>query len=248
MLPRVIFKEMSLKENVENIKWMFFDTNGEFSIRDAVIQYFPDLKESINLETKEEIYSNIEKLIKECYEYSLEKIKLDVKKYNDIWREYNDNYFSELAKYLNIDWPSDKLVIVAKVGLIPVFPRYLDDFSFDLSFSLNKENVVEVTAHETLHFLWFEKWKQLFLDSKREEYDSPHLVWRYSEMVTDPILNSKPINEVLKIEEKAYDSFYNIKDGNCKMMEKLISIYHSNISIEDKIIKGFEYIKTVLEK
>ena len=222
MLPRVIFKEMSLEENIENIKWMFFDTNGEFSIRDAVIQYFPDLKESINLESKEEIYSNIEKLIKECYEYSLEKIKLDVKKYNDIWREYNDNYFSELAKYLNIDWPSDKLVIVAKVGLISVFPRHLNDFSFDLSFSLDKEKVIEVTAHETLHFLWFEKWKQLFPNSKREEYDSPHLVWRYSEMVTDPILNSKPIKEVLKIEEKSYDSFYNIKDGNSKMMEKLI--------------------------
>ena len=47
MQPRVIFKEMSLEENIDNIKWMFFDTNGEFSIRDAVIQYFPDLKESL---------------------------------------------------------------------------------------------------------------------------------------------------------------------------------------------------------
>lgn len=248
MLPRVIFKEMSLEENIDNIKWMFFDTNGELSIRDTVIQYFPDLKELINLESKEEIYNNIEKLIKECYEYSLEKIKLDVKKYNDIWIGYNDNYFSELIKYLNIDWPSDKPVIVARVGLIPVFSRYLDDFSFDLSFSLDSEKVVEVTAHETLHFLWFEKWKELFPNSKREEYDSPHLVWKYSEMVTDPILNSKPINKVLKIEEKAYDSFYNIKDGKYNLMGKLKMIYGSNQSIEEKIIKGFEYIKTVLEK
>ena len=178
----------------------------------------------------------------------MKNIKLDVKKYNDIWREYNDNYFSELIKYLNVDWPSDKLVIVAKVGLIPVFPRYLDDFSFDLSFSLGKEKVVEVTAHETLHFLWFKKWKQLFPNSKREEYDSPHLVWKYSEMVTDPILNSKPINEVLKIEEKAYDSFYDVKDGKYNVIEKLKMIYDSNTSIEDKIIKGFEYIKTVIEK
>ena len=248
MIPKVIFKVMSLEENIENIKWMFFDTEGEFSIRDAVIQYFPDLKDLIDLESKENIYKNIEKLIKECYEYSLEKIELDVKRYNDIWNEYNDRYFSSLRKYLNIDWPSEKQIIVAKVGLIPVFPRYLDEFSFDLSFSLNKEKVVEVTAHETLHFLWFDKWKQLYPNCDRKEYDSPHLTWKYSEMVTDPILNSKDINDVLKIEEKAYDSFYNIKDGNNNMMENLKSIYNSNSSIEFKITNGYEYVKTILEK
>ena len=139
MIPRVVFKVMSLEENVENIKWMFFDTNGEFSIRDSVVQYFPDLKESVYLTSKEQVYINIENLIKECYEYSLEKIELDVKRYNDIWYQYNDRYFNELTKCLNINWPSDKLIIEAKVGLIPVYPRYLDEFSFDLSFSLNKE-------------------------------------------------------------------------------------------------------------
>ena len=48
-MPRVRFKVMSLEENIENIKWMFFDTIGEFSIRDALIQYFPDLKDNIAL-------------------------------------------------------------------------------------------------------------------------------------------------------------------------------------------------------
>lgn len=248
MIPRVIFKVMSLEENIENIKWMFFDINGQFSIRDAVIQYFPDLKESVNLTSKQEVYINIEKLIKECYEYSLEKIEYDVKRYNDIWDKYNNRYFGELTKYLNIDWPSDKQLIVAKVGLIPVFPRYLDEFSFDLSYSLNEEKVVEVTAHETLHFLWFEKWKELYQNSKREEYDSPHLTWKYSEMVTDPILNSKHINNVLKIEEKSYDSFYEIKDENNNVMENLKLIYEKNISVEEKITKGFEYINKIFNK
>lgn len=248
MIPRVIFKVMSLEENIENIKWMFFDINGEFSIRDAVVQYFPDLKESINLTSKQEVYINIENLIKECYEYSLEKIEYDIKRYNDIWEKYNNRYFGELTKYLNIDWPSDKQLIVAKVGLIPVFPRYLDEFSFDISYSLNEEKVVEVTAHETLHFLWFEKWKELYPNSKREEYDSPYLTWKYSEMVTDSILNSKDISNVLTIEEKSYDSFYAIKDGNNSVMENLKLIYEKNISVEEKITKGFEYINTIFNK
>jgi len=160
---------MSLEQNIENIKWMFFEDEGEFSIREATIQYFPDLKDLINIESKKDIYDGIEKLIKECYEYSLEKIEYDVKRYNDIWDKYNNRYFRELTKYLNIEWPSSKQIIVAKVGLIPVFPRYLDEFSFDLSYSLNEEKVIEVTAHETLHFLWFEKWKQLYPNCDRIE-------------------------------------------------------------------------------
>jgi len=67
-------------------------------------------------------------------------------------------------------------------------------------------------------------------------------------MVTDPILNSKDINNILKIKEKAYDSFYSITDGDNIMMEKLISIYNTNDSIENKIINGFEYVKTILKK
>lgn len=47
-LPKVIFKKMSLKENIEHIKWMIFETEGEFSIRDATIGYFPDLSKVYN--------------------------------------------------------------------------------------------------------------------------------------------------------------------------------------------------------
>ena len=135
-MNRVMFKEMTLEENIDHIKWMFFETDGEFSIRDATLRYFPDLKEAIHLQTKGEIYKFIEDFIKECYEESVGKIKEDVKRYNDIWSKYNDMYLEELSSYLNMRWPLDKKIIEARVGLIPVYPRYLDNFSFDLSYCL----------------------------------------------------------------------------------------------------------------
>ena len=246
MIPKIIFKEMSLEENIEHIKWMVFDNEGEFSISDATLQYFPDLRDTVNLSSKGEIYKEIENLVKECYEYSLKQIKMDVIRYNQIWEKYNDSYFIELSKYLNVNWPKNKEIIEAKVGLIPVFPRYLDNFSFALSFSLNDEKVIETAAHETLHFLWFEKWKEIYPKCSRKEYDSPYMPWKYSEMVTDPILNSDNIKSILNIEEKAYDNFYNIKDGESSMMENLKLIYKSKECIESRIIKGYEYVKRVL--
>lgn len=245
MNPKVIFKEMSLEENIEQIKWMFFDNEGEFSIREATLRYFPDLKEAISLEV-EEAYKYIEGFVKECYECSFNKIKEDVNRYNNIWGKYNDDYFNELSNYLKVKWPSDKNIIEAKVGLIPVYPRYLDDFSFGLSFSLNEYSVIEVTAHETLHFIWFEKWKELYPNCERKEFDTPYLPWKYSEMVVDPIINSKNIKDILNIEERAYDSFYKLVDGNTFVMDKLKLIFLSDISIEDKITKGYECVKKTL--
>jgi len=176
----------------------------------------------------------------------IHKIRQDIEKYNDIWSKYNDKYFETLSTYLNIKWPNKHKIIYAEVGITPVFPRYLDSFRFSLGVGLPEEILIRISAHETLHFLWFHKWKELYPECPRREYDSPFITWEYSEMVTDPILNSKEIKEILKIDEKAYNSFYEVKDGNNYMMDELKKIYDSKLNIEEKIIKGFEYIKSVI--
>lgn len=63
-------------------------------------------------------------------------------------------------------------------------------------------------------------------------------------MVTDPVLNNKPFNEIFDFTEKSYDSFYKLYDNDSLVMDKLRSIYNKNISIEDKINSGYEYIKS----
>ena len=62
-------------------------------------------------------------------------------------------------------------------------------------------------------------------------------------MVTDAILNSKEINDIIKVKEKSYDYFYNIENG--KIMKELNKIYSSNKSIEDKIIEGYNLVRGI---
>lgn len=185
---------------------------------------------------------------KEYNQYS-EKIKSNTNRYNDIWQEYNDKYFEALTNYLDIKWPSNIEVIDVIVGLIPVFPRYLDDFFFAVGTGLEEWKLIETCAHETLHFMWFEKWKQIHPETKRMEYDSPYITWQYSEMVTDPILNNKPFSDIFSgiFVERGYDSFYELHDKNNLVMDNLRNIYGENISVEDKINKGFKYINNILK-
>ena len=248
MIPKIKFTEMTLEENINIIKWAYYEKNEALSIHDYTIQCFPELANLDNNTPKKEVYKKIEEVVSKKYEQNNEKIKSEIKRYNDIWEKYNDKYFSMLSNYFNIDWPEID-TINCTVGLIPVFPRYLDSFSFSLSTGIADWKLIETSAHETLHFIWFEKWKQIHPETPRKEYDSPYLVWQYSEMVTDPILNNKPFSEIFEnlFVERSYDSFYELYDKDNLVMNNLRNIYSENIPIEEKMNKGFIYIKNILE-
>ena len=247
MMPIVRFREMTKEENIEIIKWAYYENNGTLSVHDYTLEYYPELK-NLDNEDKKIVYKKIEEVVANNYETYKERIKSEVERYNKIWENYNDSYFNLLSNYLEIEWPNVE-VIEATVGLIPVFPRYLDTFSFSVGTGLEDPKIIEVAAHETLHFLWFEKWKMIHPETPIREYDSPYITWQYSEMVTDPILNSNSFADLFKniFTEKGYDSFYELYDGDTLVMDNLRNIYNKNISIEEKMNKGFDYINNILK-
>ena len=247
-VPKITFKEMTLKENIDIIKWAYFEDNDTLNIHSFTIEYFPQLVNLNSNMSKDDIYKRIEEVVTDEFNKYKDKIKSETERYNKLWDKYNDSYFKMLSSYLNIEWPNKLKKINAKVGLIPVFPRCLDDFSFSVCTDLEDYKIIGICAHETLHFLWFEKWKQIHPETPKYEYDYPYLVWQYSEMVTDPILNNKPFSTMFDFNERGYDSFYELEDGSIKVMDKLRNIYSENIPIEEKIDKGFNYINKVIDE
>ena len=241
------FKKMSLEENIEIIKWTFYENEGTFSLHDYTVQCFPELKELNLNDSKEKNDSVIEKVVTKHYNDNNEKLLTEIERYNNIWDKYNDKYFKMLIEYFKIDFPDNINEIEAIIGLIPVCPRYLNSFSFSLYPDMDDWKVIEVCAHEILHFLWFEKFNKLYPEIPRENYDSPHLEWKYSEMVTDPILNNKPFSDLFNFTEKGYDYFYELYDGNELVMDKLREIYSTG-SVDERIKNGFNYIKNVFDK
>lgn len=246
--PKLKFRKMSLQENIELIKWAYYENDDLFNIHNFTIKYFPKLENLDKNLSKEKINQIIENVVRESYEKHKNEIEKEIQRYNAIWQPYNDLYFKTLSNYLNISWPNNIDIVEGRVGLIPVFPRYLDSFSFSVSADMNDQQLIETCAHETLHFLWFEKWKTIYPQTPRAEFESPYIVWQYSEMVTDPILNNKPFSNIFDFQEKGYASFYEMYDGKTLVMDKLRKIYGKNITTEEKIKNGFDYITKVLKK
>lgn len=241
-MPKIIFKTMSLDDNVNFIKEIFFEEDSTLNVHNYTISLFPELGELSLNNSREMVDEKIREVVSKYYN-NYDLFDDDIKRYSDSWNKYNNLFFEKLTKYLNINWPLNHDIIYANVGIIPVCPRYLDNFSFSLHEGISNEKLIETCAHELCHFLWFEKWKELFPKYKREEFEAPSLIWEYSEMVVNPILNSDELSNVFdgKQTRYCYDYFYDDNDYRI-IMDKLFDIYNENISIEEKIIKGYDYI------
>ena len=148
-IPKIEFKVMTLEENIETIKWAYYENNGVLSVHSYTIQYFPELANIDKSIPQGEVYKIIEEIVKKDYNKYKSRIEEEVKRYNLLWEKYNDLYFLTLSKYLDIEWPSDLDIIEGKVGLIPVFPRYLDSFSFAIATGGEEWKIIETCAHET---------------------------------------------------------------------------------------------------
>lgn len=246
-VPKLKFRPISLEENIDIIKWAYYEDNGLLSVRDFTIKYFEELGQLDDNASKDDVYNLIEQVVRADYYKYEERIKEEVIRYNNLWQKYNDVYFKTLSNYLSIDWPSDLEIIEGKVGLMPVFPRYLDKFSFSVATGVDDLKLIETCAHETLHFLWFEKWKSIHPETPRREYDAPYITWQYSEMATDPILNNKPFSDIFEFREQGYNSFYEIYDGQTLVMDNLRKLYGEDIEINEKINNGFDYVRKILD-
>lgn len=245
-MVKVVFKKLSRKDNLDIIKWTLFDNDDTLNLRENTLEMFPELKD-INVSDKDSQETNlkIEEIFDKYYSELEDKIDEDVLRYDEIWKEYNDKYFETLCKYLNVSLDDKTSIIEAMIGYIPVSPRYLENYSFYTTIYLEEKNLLEIVCHELLHFAWFIKWKELYPDSKLEDLECPSLVWEFSEIIVDAILNSAEMKKCIELDGRAYDMFYDLEYNGENVMSKLRDIFNSNDSIENRIREGFEYFKKV---
>ena len=51
-IPKIKFIPMTLSENIEVIKWAYFENNKNLDVHHYTINYFPELKEINSISTK----------------------------------------------------------------------------------------------------------------------------------------------------------------------------------------------------
>ena len=141
-----------------------------------IYKFHPELKDLIKgLKTEKTIY-------RKCYTYLSNFIDLNKKDlviarktYQADWDKINDKFLKVLSQHFQTEWPTSKKMIKASVSIIPICPRYLDNWSFNVFY--RGKSARKTACHEIIHFLYFKKWLEVFPETERREMDTPFLVW-----------------------------------------------------------------------
>ena len=150
------------------------------------------------------------------------------------WDSVGNAFLRLLAEHMQTDWPIDKSVIRGYVSINPVAPRFLRTYSFMLSYRKTPDQALETTAHEIVHFLWFKKWKEIFPEIDSREFESPHLVWRLSEIIDPVILHAHPeIRELIHPTHRGYRAVTKLMIGDVGAIEYFTQAYTRSVRAGD---------------
>ena len=240
-LPKLLIKKADI--NLETDLMYRFSRNKNNRFINVFNRIYPDLLLSLG-----QVRGNRDEEIKICRDF-LEKTRMSEKEKIEIaenelkksWDAVGDNFLRALSKIMEINWSEDKPEINAYISVLPVSPRFLKEQSFFLAYK-NSASLLETTAHEIVHFLWFKKWKEVFPEIGPEQYESPNLAWKLSEIIDPIILHCDPeINNLISPVRWGYSSFKAMKVNGIEMMEYFKNIYM------DCINKKLDF-KSIMEK
>ena len=229
-LPKTIFKQVDIDRETELV-CRFMEKDRWASVFD---KKYPELRK-IQKENKdaEECRKKYKEFLEGIHTRDGEVMLSAQEQMQGEWQKIGTAFLLMLSKHFETDWPHDTGEIVGSISVLPVHPRFLDESSFCLGYK-DIADMIETSAHEILHFLWFKKWKEVFPEIERKEYESPHLVWRLSEIMDPIILQCQPaIRDLIKPKKWGYASFENINISDVSMTDYFKEIYLQSVASGD---------------
>lgn len=229
-LPETRFEQIDIDKETDLVYYFMKSNRWSF----AFDRVYPELRK-IQKESKdkEECLKRYKEFIEGIHVRDRELMIQAQEQIRSEWEKIGSTFLYTLSEHFETSWPDDKQEIVGYISVLPAYPRFLEDYSFCVGYK-DISDMIETSAHEILHFLWFKKWKEVFPEIERKEYESPNLVWRLSEIMDPIILQCHPkIKELVKPRNWGYRSFASINIGDISMTEHFKRIYLSSVTAGD---------------
>jgi len=252
-LPKVTFRTMTYKENIDMIA-MFVQNELNLEQKSNTLFFKNKYSEINNIDfsnmNRKQISDILQSKLFANWQEEMKQSKELTNAYQINWDLINDSVMLDLSSRLNIKWPDDTLDIQARVGVMYSCPRYIGRRMFDTNINVDMNRMREIAIHEVCHFLYFEKWKELFNDYDEKHYNCPHIIWYLSEAIIDPLLNNDIFRKYTNIEILSYKIFYDTLIDDDNVITKLRDIVNQE-PIEQAINDSYTFFiekKHVIKK
>ena len=199
----------------------------------AVFEMYPELKKYFD-ENRIKDINKIKIFIKLKYLEKNELIKQNLDIYRNNWKKIERGFF-ELTDDIvgNEYWPKGKYV--AYPSIWGMFPRFLNDKTFQIPYNCQTEKYVNVIiAHEMLHFIFFEYFFRNYPKYKNDKFDA--LVWNVSEIFNVVVQNSPRWICLFELPSVSYPM-------HDEVIERISRIYYG-----EKNLNADRLIESILEE
>lgn len=119
------------------------------------------------------------------------------------------------------------------VGACPIAPRFLETNSFLLPYYYELPVLLNWSAHEMIHFLYFKKWAKLFPNDTVANFESPDPVWVLSEILVATIGNDPIIQKVTNTEFNIYPDWDEMEINSEKLVDIFQKIYDKSETFDE---------------
>ncbi len=226
MSPKVKFEFVDLKKEAKELYHFCKVNEAGWDWSKYIFQFHPLLKDKLkDAKTEKEKFKIIRDYAKIFWKEEHEQLKSQKTLYQKEWNKINNKYMKKLSEVLETEWPKSRKIIHAQISINTVASVFPEDWSF-LIFYLNLLSFIRQTvAHETVHFLYFKKWKEIFPETNKKAFDPPHLEWALSEIIAPVILNDEKIQKIIKCDAGGYAEYHKTKIGKRNLIQHFENLY-----------------------
>lgn len=232
MLPKVKFEFVNLEKEAKELYHFCKVNEAGWDWSESIFQFHPLLKEELrNAITKREKFKIIKSYVKRFWREEFEQLKSQKFLYQKEWNKINNSYMKTLSEILETEYSENRKIIHAQISINTIASVFPEDWSF-LIFYLNSylSFMRETVAHETIHFFYFKKWKEVFPETDEKNFDPPHLEWALSEILVHVVLKDKLIQKIIKGETHPYTEYLKARIGKRRLIQHFEELYRKSRS------------------
>lgn len=200
--PNIRFK-IDFKKDIQTLRAFVRDAkyDGGRSLEWGIFRRHPRLRPLLR-NRKRLPLGEIKKYVLRAYSGCGEIMKQNLVRYEKNWRVEERKFFELTDDLFGVsEWPKGKYI--AYLTIWGMFPRFLDDKTFQIPFRHeNKKYVNVIIAHEMLHFMFYDYFYKKYPRYRPSRHN--FFVWHISEIFNVLVQNSPAWLRVFKEKTLVY--------------------------------------------
>lgn len=226
MLPKVKFEFVNLKKESKELYHFCKVNEAGWDWSKYIFQFHPLLKNKLKpARTEKEKFEITKNYTKSFWKKEYEQLKSQRNLYQKEWNKINDKYMKALSEVMETKWTKSRKIIHAQISINTIASVFPEDWSFLIFYLSLLSFIRQTVAHETIHFLYFKKWKEVFPETNKKAFDPPCLEWALSEILAPVILGDERIQKIIKCNPGGYPEYHKTKIGNKTIIQYFENLY-----------------------